>query len=117
MDQNSPLIVYGHAACPAVGPVVALLKQAHVPFTYVDIHHDPAAAAQVRALNHGNESVPTLVFPDHTHLTEPSVAALQAKLHALGYRVGVLAWLAGHAWQIVIAAGVIVAVLRMLRVF
>lgn len=116
-QSTEPLIVYGHATCPAVGPVVALLKQAQVPFTYVDIRHDPQAAARVRAINQGNESVPTLVFPDQTTLTEPSVGALQTKLRALGYRVGLRAWLAGNVWHIIIVVGVALALLRVFGVF
>ena len=104
------IMVYGHPTCPALGPVKGLLTHAKVPFDYIDIHQDSAAAARVRAINHGNESVPTLVFPDGSTLTEPTVAALQAKLESLGYRVGLLAWVIGHSWLLVfIGAGVLIA--------
>jgi mycoredoxin len=70
--------------------VRGLLAQAKVPYTYTDITRDPAAAARVRAINSGNESVPTLVFPDGSSLTEPTVGQLKSKLESLGYRVGPL---------------------------
>ncbi len=111
------ITVYGHPACPAVGPVKGLLSQAKVEFEYIDIHRDSAAAAHVRAINHGNESVPTLVFPDDSTLTEPTVGQLKAKLESLGYKVGPLAWLIGNIWLIVIAAGVLFAVLRAFGIF
>jgi mycoredoxin len=77
------ITVYGHPSCPAIGPVKGLLTQSKVTFDYIDIHQDSAAAARVRAINNGNESVPTLVFPDGSTLTEPSVGELQAKLESL----------------------------------
>jgi hypothetical protein len=38
-------------------------------------------------INNGNASVPTLVFPDGSTLTEPSTAVLRQKLQSLGYAV------------------------------
>jgi mycoredoxin len=106
------VIVYGHPACPNLGPVKGLLTQSKVKFEYIDIHQDSGAAARVRAINNGNESVPTLVFPDGSTLTEPTVGELQSKLESLGYKVGFVAWLIGHFWLILfIVAGILIAVL------
>ena len=116
------IIVYGHPNCPTLGPVKGLLTQSKVKFEYIDIHQDSVAAARVRAINNGNESVPTLVFPDGSTLTEPTVGELQSKLESLGYKVGLVAWLIGNIWPIFfIVAGVLIAVLiavlRFLGVF
>ena len=112
------IIVYGHPTCPALGPVKGLLTHSKVKFDYIDIHQDSVAAARVRTINHGNESVPTLVFPDGSTLTEPTVGELKSKLESLGYKVGFVAWLIGNIWPILfIAAGVLIAVLRFLGVF
>jgi hypothetical protein len=46
----------------------------------VDIRQDEAGRARVREINAGCESVPTLVFPDGSTLTEPSPHALNLKL-------------------------------------
>ncbi len=54
-------------------------------FVYVDISKDPDAKEIVRVINNGNASVPTLVFPDKSTLTEPSRAELQAKLQEYGF--------------------------------
>ncbi len=51
-----------------------------VPFTEIDIEDYPAAAAVVMRINGGARSVPTILFPDGTTLTEPSTATLTAKL-------------------------------------
>lgn len=79
------LTVYGHPACPMVPPVRTLLAMTQVPYTYINIHADAAAREQVRTINHGNESVPTLVFADGSTLTEPSLDVLAQKLQSLGY--------------------------------
>ncbi len=111
------IMMYGHRACPAVGPIKGLLTQSKVKFEYVDIHKDSAAAAHVRAINNGNESVPTLVFPDDSTLTEPTVGELKAKLESLGYKVGPVAWLIGNIWLILIAVFILIVVLRFIGVF
>jgi mycoredoxin len=107
-----PIIVYGHPICPSLGPVKGLLTQSKVKFEYIDIHQDSEAAARVRAINNGNESVPTLVFPDGSTLTEPTFGELKSKLESLGYKVGLVAWLIGNIRPIIfIVAGVLIAVL------
>ena len=112
------IIVYGHPTCPSVVPVKGLLTQSKVNYEYIDIHQDSVAADRVRAINNGNESVPTLVFPDGSTLTEPTVGELQSKLESLGYEVGLVARLIGHIWPIFfIVAGVLIALLRFLGVF
>lgn len=110
------ILVYGHAGCPAVPPVTAMLTQAKVPFEYVNIRQQPDGAAQVRAINNGNESVPTLIFPDGSTLTEPSVGELKRKLATMGYRIGLLAWLIGNGWRIVTILVILFALLRFLEI-
>ena len=116
------IIVYGHPTCPNLGPVKGLLKQSKVKFEYIDIHQDSVAAARVRAINNGNESVPTIVFPDGSILTEPTVGELQSKLESLGYKVGLVAWLIGNIRPIFftvvgVLIAVLITVLRFLGVF
>lgn len=81
------LIVYGHRFCSMVAAMRRWLEASEVDYTYVDIHRDPAGREAVREINHGNESVPTLVFPDGTTMTEPSTREVNAKLKALGIPV------------------------------
>jgi mycoredoxin len=109
--QNT-IIVYGNPTCPNLGPVKGLLTQSKVKFEYIDIEQDSVAATRVRAINNGNESVPTLVFPDGSTLTEPTVGELQSKLKSLGYTVGFAAWLIGYSRPIFfIVVGILIAVL------
>lgn len=114
--MTEKILVYGHGGCPAVPPVTAMLTQAKVAFEYVNIRQQPDAAAQVRAINNGNESVPTLVFPDGSTLTEPSVNEVKRKLTAMGYRIGPVAWLIGNGWRITTALLILFALLRFLEI-
>ena len=110
------ILVFGHALCPGVAPLRGLLARSKVPHAYVDIHKDASAAERVRGINNGNESVPTLIFPDGSTLTEPSVGELRAKLATLGYTVGLSGWLIGNAWKLISAAVVVYGVLRLFQV-
>jgi mycoredoxin len=49
----------------------------------VDIEQDPAAAEFVMSVNGGNQTVPTVVFPDGTTLVNPSAAQVRERLAAV----------------------------------
>jgi len=76
-----------------VSPVRAMMERTEVQYEYIDILRDSQARNRVREINHGNQSVPTLVFPDGSTLTEPSLSELQLKLEGLGYEVPTATWL------------------------
>jgi len=59
------------------------LTSAGIPFSEVDIELDEQAAERVMLVNGGNQTVPTLEFPDGSALTNPSLAQVQEKLAAL----------------------------------
>ena len=65
-----------------------MLEEAKVEYEYVNIYADEAARERVRAINRGCESVPTLVFPDGSTLTEPSRYQLVDRLKRMGDAVG-----------------------------
>lgn len=56
------------------------LERAGVPFTEVNIEQDPGAAAFVEGVNGGNQTVPTVLFPDGSALTNPSLAQVTGQL-------------------------------------
>ena len=87
IDEDVLIKMYSRTNCPMDPPVRQMLKSANIPYEYIDIRHDEAANALVRQINRGNESVPTLVFPDGSTLTEPSPGSLYKRLNALGYVV------------------------------
>jgi mycoredoxin len=58
------------------------LEHAGITYDEIDIEQVDGAADVVMDVNGGNRTVPTLVFPDGTALTNPSVAEVRAKLAA-----------------------------------
>ena len=81
------IVVYGTEFCAMVPPVRSLLRRAGVTYDYVSLTRNRTARQRVMDINQGNASVPTLVFPDGSTLTEPTLAVLTAKLEALGHTV------------------------------
>lgn len=74
------LIMYSTQWCGYCQRLKAQLARAGVPFTEVDIEADASAAALVEGLNGGNRTVPTVVFPDGTAMTNPPVARVLERL-------------------------------------
>jgi mycoredoxin len=58
------------------------MEREGIAYTEVDIEQDPAAADYVMTVNGGNQTVPTVVFPDGTALTNPSLAQVRERLAA-----------------------------------
>lgn len=56
------------------------LDREGIAYDEVNIERQPDAAELVMAVNGGNRTVPTLVFPDGSALTNPSVQQVKAKL-------------------------------------
>ncbi len=54
-----------------------------IRYEVVDIEQHPEAAAFVESVNHGNQTVPTLVYADGSAQTNPSVIQVKEKLAAL----------------------------------
>ncbi len=59
------------------------LDREGIAYEVVDIEKTPDAAFVVEQVNHGNQTVPTLVYADGSAQTNPSVAAVKAKLASL----------------------------------
>jgi mycoredoxin len=60
------------------------LDRENIAYVVVDIEKDPQAAAYVESVNGGNQTVPTVRFPDGSALTNPSVHEVRARLLAIG---------------------------------
>ena len=56
------------------------LTREGVPFTEIDLEDSPEHVAFVEHVNGGNRTVPTVVFPDGTAATNPSLAEVRARL-------------------------------------
>ncbi|MEE6273657.1 mycoredoxin [Georgenia wangjunii] len=53
-----------------------------IAYTEVNIEEDPTAADFVEQVNGGNQTVPTVLFPDGSAATNPSLADVKARLSA-----------------------------------
>ncbi|MDQ1576602.1 MAG: mycoredoxin [Microbacteriaceae bacterium] len=58
------------------------MDSAGVAYTEVNIEQVEGTAELVAQVNGGNQTVPTLVFPDGSTATNPSLADVQARLAA-----------------------------------
>ena len=56
------------------------LDRAGIPYTEVNIEEVDGTAELVAEVNGGNQTVPTLIFPDGSTATNPSLATVQARL-------------------------------------
>jgi mycoredoxin len=59
------------------------LARAGIEIAEVDIERDPAAAQYVMSVNGGNQTVPTVLFPDGASMTNPSAKQVKARLDEL----------------------------------
>lgn len=80
MEGNEVIIVYGTNWCFDCKVTKRFLDRRGVEYVWVDIDEDHSARALVERINGGNRSVPTIVFPDGSTLTEPSKDELAEKL-------------------------------------
>jgi len=78
-----PLTMYTTVWCGYCRRLKNQLAREGIEVTEVDIERDPAAADYVMSVNGGNQTVPTIVFPDGTALTNPSAAMVRARLREL----------------------------------
>ena len=60
-----------------------MLDSLQVSYEIIDVESVPGASEKVIEINGGKRSIPVILFPDGTHLTEPSDIDLRAKLEAL----------------------------------
>jgi mycoredoxin len=79
-SQDAQITMYSTVWCGYCKRLKTAMKSAGITYTEVDIEHDDAAAAFVRSVNGGNQTVPTVKFADGSALTNPSLKQIQAKL-------------------------------------
>ncbi|HEU4913208.1 MAG TPA: mycoredoxin [Actinomycetes bacterium] len=58
------------------------MEREGISYRVVDIEDDIEAARFVMSVNGGNQTVPTLVFPDGTALTNPTLSQVKSQLAA-----------------------------------
>lgn len=81
--MSGQLIMYTTPWCGFCRNLKKQLARTGIEMTEVDIEQDPAAAEFVMSVNGGNQTVPTIVFPDGTTMVNPSAAQVRERLAAV----------------------------------
>ena len=81
--MTSSFTMYSTPWCGYCHRLQGQLDREGIVYEIVDIEQQPDAAEIVERVNNGNQTVPTLVFPDGTAQTNPSVAQVKQKLESL----------------------------------
>ena len=77
MDE---LVMYTTTWCGYCVRLKRFFDEAGIPYSEVNIELDPGAAEFVMSVNGGNRTVPTVLFPDGTALTNPTPAQIRERL-------------------------------------
>jgi len=80
------LTMYTTSWCGFCRNLKAQLARVGVEMAEVDIEQDHAAAEFVMSVNGGNQTVPTVLFPDGSAMVNPSAAQVQQRLATLSPR-------------------------------
>ena len=78
--MSGQLTMYTTQWCGFCRNLKRQLARDGIEMVEVDIERDEAAAEFVMSVNGGNQTVPTVLFPDGTALTNPSAAQVKAQL-------------------------------------
>ena len=81
--MSGQLTMYTTSWCGFCRNLKNQLARAGIEMIEVDIERDEAAAAFVMSVNGGNQTVPTLLFPDGTAMVNPSAKQVRERLAAL----------------------------------
>ena len=81
--MSGSFTMYSTPWCGYCHRLKSQLDREGIAFDIVDIEQFPDAAEIVESANTGNQTVPTLVYPDGTAQTNPSLAQVKDKLAAL----------------------------------
>ncbi len=82
MADAGTLTMYSTTWCGYCRRLKSQLNREGIAYTEVDIEVHPEAADFVMQVNNGNQTVPTVLFPDGSAATNPSLAEVKARLAA-----------------------------------
>ena len=74
------ITMYSTTWCGYCRRLKAQLDREGIGVAEIDIEKAPDAAEFVMSVNGGNQTVPTVVFPDGTVATNPSIGEVKARL-------------------------------------
>ena len=74
------ITMYSTTWCGYCRRLKTLLDREGIGYTEINIETDPASAAFVEQANDGNQTVPTVLFPDGSVITNPSLDQVKDQL-------------------------------------
>ncbi|HEX8497417.1 MAG TPA: mycoredoxin [Actinomycetales bacterium] len=80
--EAGTITMYSTTWCGYCRRLKTLLDREGIGYTEVNIEHDEASAQFVEQANGGNQTVPTVLFPDGSVATNPSLDDVRARLAA-----------------------------------
>jgi len=96
--MDDTVIIYGASWCPDCRRAKRFLGDQRIAYEWHDIEVDPDGVDVVQQRNNGNNVIPTIIFPDGSHLSEPSNEELAEKL-------GIQRMAMMHVYDLVIVGG------------
>lgn len=78
--MSGQLTMYSTTWCGYCQRLKSALDREGIEYREINIEMDPAAAEFVMSVNGGNQTVPTVVFPDGTAKTNPSLKEVKSLL-------------------------------------
>ena len=84
LPQPGTVVMYSTTWCGFCRRLKTQLDSAGIGYTEINIEEHPDAAAFVESVNAGNRTVPTVVFPDGSAATNPSLTTVRERLASLG---------------------------------
>jgi len=82
LPVEGTVTMYSTTWCGYCRRLKTQLDSAGIAYTEVDIEQTPDAAAFVEQVNGGNQTVPTVLFPDGSAATNPSLVQVRERLGA-----------------------------------
>jgi len=78
------ITMYGADWCGDCLRAQAVFAERNIEYDYIDLVEHESGTDVVLVRNNNVQKIPVIIFPDNTHLTEPTNAELEEKLVALG---------------------------------
>jgi mycoredoxin len=84
MSDQATVKFYGAMWCGDTRRARAWMDKHKVSYVWIDVDKDAEGSEYVKAVNNGNRSIPTIMFPDGSMLVEPSTQKLETHVRATG---------------------------------
>ena len=80
LPATGTITMFSTTWCGYCRRLKSALDREGIGYTEVNIEDDEASADYVMSINGGNQTVPTVVFPDGSAATNPSLAEVRTRL-------------------------------------